>query len=197
MTQTNVSRETIYKNLLIKWQKSVNLVSPNTLEEIDTRHLKDSDQLAKFISSDSVIIDLGSGAGLPGIPLAINTSCKTFLIESDRKKSLFMEEVLRHIKLDARVINERIEKAKLPESLKQPVVITARALADVKKLFDLINSFVENNNIQSYKLLLLKGRNVQDEITEAKKFYDFEAEIHPSETDPDSSILIIDRFSKV
>lgn len=193
--QTNVSRETIYKNLLLKWQKSVNLISPNTVDEIDTRHIKDSSQLAKFIPENSTIIDLGSGAGLPGIPLAISTGKKTFLVESDRKKSLFMQEAIRELNLDAIVINERIEKAKM--EISGQVVITARALAELKKLFDLINSFLENNNIASYKLLLLKGRNVEDEIVEAKKFYNFELQFHPSETGSDSSILVVEGLRKV
>lgn len=186
-----------YVDLLLKWQKSVNLVSPNTLNEIWDRHIKDSLQLAKFIGDDvASIIDIGSGAGLPGIILAIEKPLPVWLIESDRKKCLFLQEVARQMELtNVKVVNERVEKAKI-ESPQKKIIVTARALADVKKLFELINSLLENNTIDEYRLLLLKGKNVMSEISEAEKFWEFDYNLEKSETDNASSILIIDNFKK-
>lgn len=185
-----------YVELLLKWQKSINLISGNTGNFIWQRHIEDSLQLKKFIpASTNCIIDIGSGAGLPGIPLAIDTGIKTYLIESDRKKTIFIDEAIRQTKIDARTINSRIEDA-LINNVKEPVVITARALADLKKLFELINSLLEKNNITHYRLLLLKGKNVSRETIEAEKDWKFDYKIEKSETEEAASILVIDHLTR-
>ncbi len=195
----NVSRETIdeklatYIELLLKWQQKINLISGNTIGDIRERHIQDSLQLAKFIPPQTKsIIDIGSGAGLPGIVLSIATGIKTYLIESDLRKTIFLDEAIRQIKLDAATINKRIEEARVVAD--SPIVITARALGSVEKIFELVNSFLEKNNIASYKLLLLKGKNVSRETLEAEKRWEFNAIYEKSETDPESSIVIIDKF---
>jgi len=187
-----------YVELLLKWQKSVNLISSKTTDEIWERHIKDSLQLAKLLpEACNSIIDLGSGAGLPGIVLAIETRLPVYLIESDRKKCLFLEEVARRMKLsNVTVLNKRIEEAQIAKTDLTPLV-TARAVAELKKLLELINSFLEKNNFQGYKLLLPKGREVEAEITEAKKFWDFNYKLHSSETSPEAKIIIIDEFKKI
>lgn len=185
-----------YKQLLLKWQQKINLISPNTINDIDTRHIQDSLQLKKFITSETKsIIDIGSGAGLPGIPLTIATGIKTFLIESDLRKTLFLDEVIRQLKLNATTVNKRIEEAMI-SSIDTPVVITSRALSSLENIFELVNSFLVKNNLHAYKLLLLKGKNVSRETLEAEKHWEFSAKYEKSETDEQASIVIIERFAR-
>lgn len=200
--EENVSRETkdklsLYLNTLLKWQTKINLISNNTIEAAETRHIADSLQLQKFIPSEiKTLIDLGSGGGLPGIPLAITTNIKTYLVESDKRKSIFLEEIIRQTKINASVINERIEDVK-NKKFNEPVLITARALAEMKNIFELINSFLEKNHITMYKILLLKGKNVSRETVEAEKHWKFNIRCEQSETDTDSTVVIIDTLKKV
>jgi len=191
----------LYVELLLKWQEKINLISTNSKTEIWQRHIEDSLQLQKFVPPQTkAIIDLGSGAGLPGIVLAVATGIKTYLIESDRRKSIFLQEVVRQLWLDAHIINERIEKAKLDIGQGE-VIITARGLADLDKIFAIINSLLVNNNLENrngtmYKILLLKGKNVSRETLEAEKRWEFNAIYQKSETDTESSIVIIDKFKR-
>jgi 16S rRNA (guanine527-N7)-methyltransferase len=186
-----------YVELLKKWQLKVNLISPTTISEIWDRHIIDSTQLAEHIPSEAtVLVDIGSGGGLPGIPLAIQTKLPTFLVESDRKKCLFLQEVSRQLKLDkVKVINERVESAKFQP---QPafLAVSARALAPLTKLFDLIKTLLENNHATGYRLILPKGKNVQEEIEEAKKTWNFQFKTFKSRTDNASSILVVDHIEK-
>lgn len=187
-----------YVELLKKWQQKVNLISPTTIDDIWNRHIKDSLQLAEYIPADTTaLIDIGSGAGLPGIPLAIQTNLPTYLVESDRKKCLFLQEVARQLKLEkVKVVNDRVEGAKF-QSSSPNLVVTARALAPLTKLFDLIKTLLENNNATSYKLILPKGKNVQEEIEEAKKTWKFQFKAFKSCTDNASSILVVEQIEKI
>jgi len=185
-----------YIELLLKWQKKINLISSDSISDLQNRHIKDSLQLVKFIPAETkTIIDIGSGAGLPGIPLAISTGIKTFLIESDLRKTIFLDEVIRQLDLNAVTINKRMEEASVPQTI-EPVVITARAVSALENIFELLDSFLEKNNITSYKLLLLKGKNVSRETLEAEKHWEFNAIYEKSETDSESSIVLIDKFKR-
>ena len=191
--KSDVSRETLarYINMLSKWQKKINLISEKTESDIWHRHIDDSLQLVKYIpDATKTIIDIGSGGGLPGIPLAIATKIKTYLIESDTRKAVFLQEAIRELAIDATVINERIETAKL-QSVNEPVVITARALASMKEIFALIHSLLEKNNLRRYTIILAKGKNVSRETSEAEADWEFVAEYKQSETDEQASIVII------
>ena len=185
-----------YVELLLKWQKKINLISAGTIDDIQKRHIDDSLQLQKFIPPGTKsIIDIGTGAGLPGIPLCIATGIKTYLIESDRRKSVFLNEVVRTLKLDAVVINQRAETAVVAD-LRAPVVITARAIKELAELLAIIHPFLENNKIEAYRLILMKGRNVSRETEKAQKTWAFEVVYEQSETDPAASILIVDKLKK-
>ena len=195
-----VSRETLdkklalYVELLLKWQKKINLISEKTADDIWTRHINDSLQIVKLIDDDTqTIIDIGSGAGLPGIPLAAATQVKTILIESDTRKCVFMQEASRVLELDTHIINQRIEVAQL-DNVKTPVVITARALASLNDIFKLIHSLLDKNNLHEYKILLPKGRNVSRETEEAENNWEFTRELVQSETNKEASIMIINRL---
>lgn len=182
----NVSRETldrlqIHVDLLQKWQKSLNLVSPQTLPHLWHRHVMDSAQLMPLISTIvTSLLDVGSGAGFPGITLAILTNLPTVLVESDHKKAAFLREVTRLTGAPVTVLSERIES--LP--LVQADLMTARALAPLSQLL----TFQKSLAPQALGLYL-KGERAEEEIVEALKVHDFSYEKFPSKTDCSGVIL--------
>ena len=173
-----------YKKLLCEWSTKMNLVAPSTLADIENRHFKDSAQLADFLPKDVNIIDLGSGAGFPGVVLAIlgwNVTC----IESISKKAGFLSILKQELDLpNLTVINDRIEHyfTKLP-AISKKNVFTARAFAPLIKIFDYTHK-------QNCRLFLLKGREIEKEIAVAKTKYKFNYELYPSKTG-DGFIIIV------
>ena len=207
-----VSHETmekleIYHALLFKWQKAINLVAPSTLQDSWQRHFADSAQLAQHISeSTKTVADLGSGAGFPGLVLAImRPDIEVHLVESDERKAQFLRTVSRETTAGCVIHNCRIEDliknvistpdtdpglgdpglgmtAKL-----QPDLITARALASLKELCAYILPWAEGN--PALEMLFLKGENAQAEIKEASAIYDFDHSSIPSLTAEKSTIV--------
>ena len=165
-----------YEKLLKEWSTKMNLVAPSTLTDIQNRHIKDSAQLAKYIPKDVKIIDLGSGAGFPGVVLAIlgwNVTC----IESIGKKTKFLSELKQKLDLkNLTIVNDRIENflSKTPVKTGN-FIFTARAFAPLIKIFD----YTHKTNC---RLFLLKGREIETEITTAKTRYKFNYELYKSET---------------
>ena len=182
---------TDYVALLEKWQKSLNLVSKST-EELWNRHIADSYQLVSHLSnaSQKEVVDLGSGGGLPAIVLAIACPETRFtLVESDRKKAIFLSECIRQLGLsNARVMNERIEKIDTKAD-----IITARALAEVDLLLEFSYPFLTEN---AY-CLFLKGKNWDMEIAKAKKNWQFELETFPSETSEEGRVLKLSQLRRI
>ena len=174
----NVSRETIekfqvYLTLLEKWQRRINLVSNSTLAEAWQRHILDSGQLAAFYPPQTrKILDVGSGAGFPGLVLAIIGGVTVDLVESDQRKAVFLSTVIRELGLPAKVYSERIET--MPNL--RPDVITARALAPVPKLLKLIESQINPGCC----CLFLKGASVEDELTNLQSYYTMVPTTYPS-----------------
>ena len=165
-----------YEQLLKEWSTRMNLVAPSTLNDIQTRHIKDSAQLAKFLPKDTNIIDLGSGAGFPGVVLAIlgwNVTC----IESIGKKTLFLQTLKQELNLpNLTIINDRIENFLSKTPVKAgDFVFTARAFAPLIKILDYTQK-------TKCRLFLLKGREIENEITTAKTKYKFDYKLHKSET---------------
>ena len=156
-----------YIEILSIWQKHVNLISKNTLNNIYERHILDSAQLFDLIPPDKkILIDVGSGAGFPGIVLGILNKTAKFpieqiiLVESDTKKSTFLQEVNRQLALDVQIRNERIEKI---NNIKADV-ITARAFAELNQILSLCHQIVSRETI----LILPKGSTVEQEIKNNK-----------------------------
>jgi 16S rRNA (guanine527-N7)-methyltransferase len=183
----NVSRETkgsleIYAALLAKWNKSINLVAPSTIPNLWERHIEDSLQLIPFLpESPSLLLDIGSGAGLPGVVLSLCTPHQVTMIDSDTKKCLFLNEVKRHTAASFTVICARIEKTNhVPYD-----VITSRACASLPTLVRFSKPFLKE---KSY-CLFHKGKNYIKEVEEARKEWYFDLEIYPSCTDNDAAIL--------
>ena len=183
----NVSRETIdkfraYLTLLEKWQARINLVANSTLAEAWQRHILDSGQLAAFYPPQTKnIMDVGSGAGFPGLVLAIMGGVTVDLVESDQRKAVFLSTVIRELDLPAKVHNQRIET--LPQLF--PDVITARALAPVPKLLKLIENQLSPESV----CLFLKGAAVQDELTNLRTYSIMDATTHPSLSGPTGVVL--------
>lgn len=191
---TNVSRETLeriklYADLLVKWQKSINLVGGDTLGDLWRRHFWDSAQLASMVPADvEVITDLGSGAGFPGLVLAILLDAEVHLVESSGKKIAFLREAARISGARVRLHQDRIEKLLLPKN----DLITARALAPLDKLLD----FAEPNLKRDGLCLFLKGARAEEELTEARKKWTMMVERNQSATDSDGVILSIREITR-
>lgn len=165
-----------YENLLKIWSTKTNLVAPSTLTDIQNRHIKDSAQLAKYIPKDVRIIDLGSGAGFPGVVLAI-LGWDVICIESIGKKTKFLFELKEKLNLpNLTIVNDRIENflSKTPVNA-EDFIFTARAFAPLIKIFD----YTHKTNC---RLFLLKGREIETEITTAKSRYKFDYKLYKSET---------------
>ena len=183
----NVSRETIdkfqlYLTLLEKWQRRINLVANSTLADAWQRHILDSGQLAAYYPPKArQILDVGSGAGFPGLVLAIMGGVTVDLVESDQRKAVFLSTVIRELGLAAKVHNQRIETmANL-----RPDVITARALAPVPKLLNLIKTQLHSDGV----CLFLKGALVEDELTNLQSYSTMVATTHSSLSDSTGVVL--------
>ena len=183
----NVSRETtnkfqVYLTLLEKWQRRINLVANSTLADAWQRHILDSGQLVAYYPPQTRhILDVGSGAGFPGLVLAIMGGVTVDLVESDQRKAVFLSTVIRELGLPAKVHNQRIEN--MPNL--HPDVITARALAPVPKLLNLIETQLSFSCV----CLFLKGASVEDELTNLQSYSTMIPTTHPSLSGPTGVVL--------
>jgi 16S rRNA (guanine527-N7)-methyltransferase len=191
-----VSRETLdkfraYAALLTKWNRAINLVSPKSLDDLWRRHFLDSAQLHRYLPgapdpAGRIILDIGAGAGFPGLVLALLGCGQVHLVESDQRKAEFLREAVRVTGASATVHAQRIENL----DLLGPDVVTCRAFASLSKILDLTQRFLLPENTQKTPIgLFLKGRSVDEELTEARKKWRLQLERFESETDPHASIL--------
>jgi len=189
----NVSRETIeklkiYHKFLIEKNKTLNLIGKNTEKSIFSRHFKDSAQIYDLLDKKFDIIDIGSGAGFPGIIVKIlmeneNLKGNIILIEKSTKKSNFLRDLCIKLDLKIKIENKRLE---IYDFLETSTVVS-RAF---KSTLDTINILYRNvENIK--ELVLLKGKTYQQEIDDAKKKYTFDMEKFRSITSDESSIIKI------
>lgn len=181
-----VSRETwdkliLYRDLLNKWQNAFNLVSPNSLPEAWERHFADSAQLAAHIPPGArVIVDMGSGAGFPGMVLAmLNRDLEVHLIESDEKKTQFLRTVSRETHTPVIIHTSRIENM---IGQVRPDLVTARALAALPQLLDYCMTWARDN--PDMTMLFLKGETAADEVALAKNRFKFQCKAIASLTKP-------------
>ena len=189
-----VPRETIhrltrYAEILEEWQKRSNLVSTSTLPVLWSRHFADSAQLCGLAPKARLWLDLGSGAGFPGLVAAIiqagTPDFHMHLVESNRKKCAFLAEVARETKASVDIHAMRIEElAECGQSLK-PDVVSARALAPLPRLLELAAPFFGEGT----KGLFPKGREAEAEIAAAREEWEFAFRLSPSLTARDSRIV--------
>ena len=190
----NVSRETyekfkIFEKNLVKWQSSINLVSSSTLNDIWIRHLLDSSQLYPFVQQiKGNVIDFGSGAGFPGLVLAIMGHKKVCLVESDKKKCTFLREIAMLCETDVTIYNKRIENMEFIDV----DLIVSRALAPLSKLVNYVETFVGKSPTKITelpKLLFLKGKSYKSEILDLHKYKKLYFQEYSSLTDKYGKIL--------
>jgi 16S rRNA (guanine(527)-N(7))-methyltransferase RsmG len=177
------SRLAAYRDLLQRWNTRINLVSDTSPDAIQSRHVLDSLQLLPLLPDGSgPIADLGSGAGLPGLILAIVSSRPVHLVESDRRKAAFLTEAAAHLALKHVTVHAaRIEAAALP-----PLdAVTARALAPLPDLLAHAFRLLAPRGIAVFP----KGRTAKAELTAAAQAWTFRAERFISRTDPEATIL--------
>ena len=196
----DVSRETLHRLLvmdgfLIDWSERHNLIARSTMKTRWHRHYLDSAQIVPLLPTGTKsIVDLGAGAGFPGLVLAAMLAKKdvhVLLIESVGKKAAFLNAAIAAMGLEnAKVLHGRIEETTLA---KPPDIIVARALAPLNKLL----GYAQKIAGPTTRLLLLKGQDVEGELTEAAKSWHMEVKRHPSRTDPGGVILEIGNLALV
>ena len=173
-----------YISALVEFNKHTNLVGKSTLKNIWERHVADSLQLSFFITRKNLkIFDLGTGGGLPGIPLSILGYQNIFMIDSVGKKIDFIRRVIKKLSLSAKTEKKRIENLNIGRA----DLITSRALAPLHKLLS-YSLLLSNINTTS---LFLKGRSVYNEIEMAKKKYHFNYEVFKSVSSKEGCVLKI------
>ena len=197
---TQVSRETItslikYENALIKANKTLNLVGNSTINQIWTRHFLDSSQVIDFIDkNDRCLIDIGSGAGFPGLVLAIAAKdrkipLKIRLIEKSPKKVKFLKNVINelHLNVEALPQNIFVEPLKFSED-----IFVARAFKPLKIILQLIHNKAENWK----KIFIFLGKTGKSELLQASKIWDIEYKQRVSVTSNDSTVIEINKLKK-
>lgn len=174
----------IYKELLLKWSSSLNLVSKSTLADIERRHFEDSLQIAPLLSSTDKIVDIGTGAGFPGMVLAL-CGFDVTLIESDQKKCVFLENVSRETNSKVNVICTRIENFQ-PTEHERFDVICSRGLAPLSVLIQISQHLIKKNHSKG---IFLKGVSVDEEISILPAEFISRIQRLSSSTNSNSSII--------
>ncbi len=200
----NVSHETlerlvIYFDLLNSWQKQMNLVSNNSLENAEIRHFLDSAQLYNFCKNlNGNIIDFGTGAGFPGAVLSILGASKIFLVESNKKKCNFLLKLKKETNSNFNIVNSRIEDLDFLD----PSLIVSRALTSTKNLLLFsIDHMLKSKKIKTRKeafksipnLLFLKGKTFKDELNDMPDNLKIKFQTFPSITSAESRILLYNK----
>ena len=199
VTKSTIERLEAYADTLRLWQKRINLVAPSTLEDLWHRHFADSAQILDLAPEAAKSwVDIGSGAGFPGLVIAIlladrlpQAPTRMTLVESDQRKCAFLAEVLRKtgvgkiIPVD--ILCARIEAAPTRAKLAPAEVVSARALAPLEKLLELAIPLLDPQG----RGLFLKGRGVDAEIAAAARTFEFSYDLVPSRTEADAGIVVM------
>ncbi len=197
-TAFDVSRETmerldLYAALLQKWSRAINLMGPTETDSLWERHIADSGQLVNHAPvSAASWLDLGTGAGLPGLVVATmlqqsERNTRFVLLDADKRKAAFLREASRQMSVPVEVVAERAEDVKVQAF----DVVSSRAYAPLPRLMRDAVPFVG----ETTTLLLHKGRSATTEIEAAKQQWSFDVNSHPSITDPEGAILQINNLS--
>ena len=195
-----VSRETItslkkYEYLLIKANKSLNLIGNSTINQIWTRHFLDSAQVIDFVNeNDKYLVDLGSGAGFPGLVIAITAKdrkipLKVKLIEKSPKKVKFLNNLINELNLKVEVINQNILENQ--KNLTDDVFVV-RAFKPLKIILELMHNKAKNMR----KFFVFLGKSGKSELHEVSKCWDIEYKQRMSVTSDDSIVIEINRLKK-
>src|SRR3569833_2812170 len=192
---TPVSRETVdlldrFVDFLLPWTERTNLIARSTIPTVWTRHVADSLQLLPLAPAAMRWVDLGSGAGFPGIVLACalagRAEAVVHLIESNGKKAAFLREAVQRLSLPAEVHAVRIEEF-VKNSKLRPDVVTARAVAPLDRLLEFALPLLMKGVLGVFP----KGQDVEGELTRASKYWNIDAELVPSQTSPQARIVVV------
>lgn len=195
----NVSRESLarvrqFVDLLLTWQRRINLIGPATVESVWERHVHDSLQLLPLIpNGTTALAELGSGAGIPGLIVAIAGGFDAHLYDSNSKKSAFLREAIRQTGVRATVHTMRLENLRTETNLPNVQVVLARALAPLPLLLEYAEPFLKAGAIG----LFHKGQDVDLELTEATKYWRLHVSKHPSAVDSRGVILDVRKAARV
>ena len=198
--EKNVSRETLgkilkYHEFLLESNQKLSLISKKTEKEAMERHYVDCAQIIKYFDkSDKSILDIGSGAGLPGIILDIikkdhNLNFSTHLVEKSPKKSNFLKKANSFLDLDIKIHNCDVKQMEI----KNFTTLVSRAFKPMKEFFNIVNQ----SQIKFEKIILMKGEKFMDEFIEAKKYFEINCEYYESVTNPGSKVFVIKGVSKI
>lgn len=190
---TGVSRETLerldtYAALLTRWNRRINLVAPSTLEDIWTRHFLDSAQLWSDDPLPARWLDLGSGAGFPGLVIALlakdrGAGVDVALVEADARKVAFLRNAALETGVEVSLRTDRVER--MPPWGAD--VVSARALAPLSTLI----GYAHRHLSQGGRTLLLKGRRYRSELTEANRSWHMKVAVQRSVTDAEGAVLTV------
>lgn len=195
-----VSRET-YKNLLkyreflLDYNRKINLISKSSEEIVMNRHFEDSAQLMKFIDkNDKIILDIGSGAGFPGIVMELikkdlNLDFKIELSEKSIKKCTYLQELCDYLKIDVVIHNDDVRKIKR----KSFTTLVSRAFKPIGTFLEII----EQGKISFNKILLLKGESYKKEMNQAEKHWEINCDTYDSITNPASKVFVINSVKRI
>ena len=200
LPELDVSRETLgalehFEDLVVLWNPSVNLISNSSVSDLWSRHIVDSAQLFLFtLPDEGVWLDVGSGGGFPGIVVSIIAKelapgLRVVLVESDKRKCVFLRTVIRELGLSVKVINDRIENVKFDEV----VYLSARALRNLNSLLFI----VENNVSRETVCVFPKGRSYKKELVESHKNWKFDLNLIDSITSEDSKVIVLRGLERV
>lgn len=186
----NVPRGTIekYIELLLQWNKKINLVSIKNKEELINRHILDSLQLVEYIDDNEVVFDIGSGAGFPGLLLSYAGIKRVNLVEKIRKKTNFLTLAASLSTNSVMIHNIAVEDIKIDKC----DIITARGFAGLDKLLSLTESIAQKNT----RYVLLKGKNIEEEIKKALENWTFKYILNQSKTSEEGYILILEQVKR-
>ena len=149
----------IYERLLLKWSASLNLVAKSTLSSVNLRHFEDSLQLVSFLNKEDTVVDLGAGAGFPGMVLAM-CGFRVTLVDSDQKKCVFLENVSRETNTSVKIICSRVEQFVSRETFD---AVCSRGVAPLSTLIDISKHLIKKDHSIG---LFLKGENVDTELSD-------------------------------
>lgn len=199
LDELSVSRESRHKletyvDLLLTWQRKINLIGPATAPIVWERHILDALQLLPLLPQGTrTIAELGSGAGLPGLVLAMTADLEAHLYESNGKKTAFLREAARQTGTRAHIHMVRLETLKGDPNLPRVDCVVARALAPLALLLDYAEPFLSRGAIG----LFHKGQDVDAELTEATKYWKMKISKHASQYDSRGVILEIHEATRV
>lgn len=177
--------------ILGRWQQRINLVGAGTLADPWRRHVLDSAQLLPLLPPGRPrLVDVGSGAGFPGLVLAILSDAEVTLIDADARKCAFLAEAARLTGTRVRIVNGRIESVVGDPAVAGQDVVTARALAPLDRLIGLARPLLAPGGA----LLALKGRAFAGELTAAGNHWKMRVATRPSLSDPDGVVVRIDNI---